>query len=148
MTTKRSSYRPGRRILRLEIPETPASKKLTEAEIADIIARAMADGTAAKATRPKKVEVAIKTKPTAVKVVRPALRSRTIKTAGTFPCRRKPGVLASILWPVGVIHQGCGRTYTTEKTRDRHEAGTGWDPVMFPHGCLDRILPAHMRDTR
>ena len=87
---------------------------------------------------------------TTKKAPRKPLRNRTLRAKAVYPCRRKPDALhaAAILWPAGVPHEGCGRTFASEKRRDIHEAGTDWNPVQFPNGCLDRILPAELRDTR
>ena len=110
----------------------PAS--LSEAEIAALI-ESITKGTI-KPTKTKKLYVK-----------RDPLSTRKAKAAGTFACRRVPNPLwaEAITWPAGVPHVGCGRTFGSAFTRDRHEAGTEWNATLFPHGCLDRILTAELR---
>jgi hypothetical protein len=128
--------------------ETPTHTP-TAGELEELLDKALRDlgvdpGVIVEAT---KAATKVVTRP---RKVGPRLRNRTLRKAGVYPCNRRADPLhaAAILWPTGVPHTGCGRTFTTEKRRTLHEAGDGWDPVTFPSGCLDRILPLDQRDTR
>lgn len=124
---------PPRREIVLKFTGLPAS--IDEDKLKAIMAEAVAELTPP-ATRPAKK--------------RPVLANRLTRKAQSYPCRVTPHPLwaAAITWPKGVPKQGCGRTYVTAKRRDEHESGKGWNPITFPHACLDRILPAELRDGR
>lgn len=104
------------------------------------------------------VNAEAKKRPAAPKKTRVTLYNRTTRAKGAFPCRLEPKPLhaKAITWPAGVPHQGCGRTFSSAAMRDAHEAGftdvartkAGWISRSFPNQCLDRIVPAHLRDTR
>lgn len=94
-------------------------------------------------------------RPVAPRVI---LRNREIRAAATFACTLEPEPLwaGAIIWPPDVPHRGCGRVFASATMRDAHMAGytdakrtrAGWKNRMFPHQCLDRILPKEKRDNR
>jgi len=109
----------------------------------------------AKAAKTVKAAPVVAAKPAKAPII---LRNRTVKKKNMYPCTLKPAPLmaSAILWPTGVPHEGCGRTFGTAKMRDAHMAGftdsqrtrAGWLTKRFPNQCLDAIVPADKRDSR
>ena len=81
--------------------------------------------------------------PPIVKVKTPRLRNRHVRKDRTFPCTKTLAL-------GGTVTVGCGRTFTSEKNRDRHmdPAGIWSDTRRWPNGCLDAIVTPDLRDDR
>jgi hypothetical protein len=120
---------PAFRVFSVSIEDAPAG--LTEDRLRELIEGAIRDtGSASVVVKPKAVPRKV------------TLRARHIRKAGTFPCTQKVA---------GIKGVGCGRSFSSEKNRDRHMdliSGIWADKTRWPNGCLDAIVTPDVRDDR